>query len=400
MITEAELTDLLADIESARIERTSSTSNTDKFAQAVCAFANDFPGTGKPGYLIVGVDDAGKPTGLAVTDELLRNLAGLRSDGNIQPLPAICVARFQLPQGEVAVVETMPSALPPVRYKGRVWIRVGARRAVATEHEETILMERRVSSALTFDALPCLDSTLTDLPEDRFVLSYLKQAVSEETIAENNRPLRHQLAGLRLFDLKNDCPTNAGILVLGDNPTRYLPGAYVQFVRFQGTDEATEVVDEKRAMGDLRTVLQTLDLLLDVHIRQWPVAVTAMREEARFDYPRVAVREFLVNAVMHRSYQSTSPVRLMWFADHLRVHSPGGLWGEARADNFPHQVAYRNPVIAEAIRVLGYANRFGMGVVRAQKALELNGNPPAEFTFDPSSVTIVVRQKGREEYRS
>lgn len=397
MITEAELVGLLADMESDRVERTSSTNNTDKFAQAVCAFANDFPNSAQPGYLIVGVDDAGHPTGLTVTDELLRNLGGLRSDGNIQPLPAISLARFRLPQGEVAVVETMPAALPPVRYKGRVWIRVGARRAVASDHEEAILMERRVSSALTFDSLPCLDSTLADLSEDRFVLSYLKQAVSEEIIAENQRSLRHQLASLRLFDIKSDCPTNAGILVLGDHPTRYLPGAYVQFVRFRGTDMTSDVADEKRAMGDLRTVLQTLDLLLEVHFRQWPVAVTSMREEMRYDYPRVAVRELLVNAVMHRSYQSTSPVRLLWFSDHLRVISPGGLWGEARVDNFPHQVAYRNPVVAEAIRVLGYANRFGMGVIRAQKSLELNGNPPAEFSFDPSGVTAVVRQGMRDE---
>ncbi len=187
MITEAELIGLLADMESDRVERISSTNNTDKFAQAVCAFANDFPNSARPGYLIVGVDDAGHPTGLTVTDELLRSLGGLRSDGNIQPLPAISLARFRLPQGEVAVVETMPAALPPVRYKGRVWIRVGARRAVASEHEEAILMERRVSSALTFDSLPCLDSTLADLSEDRFALSYLKQAVSEETIAENQR---------------------------------------------------------------------------------------------------------------------------------------------------------------------------------------------------------------------
>jgi len=391
MITQAELMTMLSDLESFRVERTTSTNNTDKFSQAVCAFANDFSGSGEPGYLIVGVDDSGQPVGLNVTDELLRNLTDLRSDGNIQPLPAINVARFQLAGGDVAVVETLPSGLPPVRYKGQVWIRVGARRAIASEHDELILMQRRVSAAKTFDMLPCLESTLADLSEDRFVLAYLRQAVSEETIAENNRSLRHQLASLRLFDLKNDCPTNAGILILSDRPTHYLPAAYVQFVRYSGDDEGSDVLDENRAMGDLRSVLRTLDLLINVNIRQWPVEVTAMREEMRYDYPRLAIRELLVNAVMHRNYQSTSPVRLLWFRDHVRINSPGGLWGEARADNFPDQVAYRNPVIAEAMRVLGYANRFGMGVTRARKALELNHNPPAEFSFDPGAVDVVLR---------
>ena len=197
MITEAELHSLLADLESDRVERTISTSNTDKFAQAVCAFANDFPAHCKPGYLLIGVKDDGQPSGLKVNDDLLQTLGSLRSDGNIQPMPALAVSRFPLPAGDVAVVEVLPADLPPVRYNGRVYIRVGPRRATATEQEERILTERRISHALTFDALPCLDSSLADLSEDRFRLTYLRHAVSEEVIAENGRPLKQQLASLR-----------------------------------------------------------------------------------------------------------------------------------------------------------------------------------------------------------
>lgn len=85
MLTPQELQPLLNDIESDRVERTTSASNTDKFAQAVCAFANDLPNHRQPGYLVVGVDDKGIPAGLQVTDQLLQNLGALRSDGNIQP---------------------------------------------------------------------------------------------------------------------------------------------------------------------------------------------------------------------------------------------------------------------------------------------------------------------------
>jgi ATP-dependent DNA helicase RecG len=90
MITENQLKQLLSDLESDRVERTVSTSKTDKFAEAVCAFANDFPNHGQPGYLLIGVDDNGAPNGLRVTDDILKNLAALRSDGNIQPMPASC----------------------------------------------------------------------------------------------------------------------------------------------------------------------------------------------------------------------------------------------------------------------------------------------------------------------
>ena len=253
----------------------------------------------------------------------------------------------------------------------------------ATEQEERILTERRVAHARSFDALPCLESTLADLSEDRFILTYLRRAVAEDVIAENRRSLKHQLASLRFFDLRQDCPTYAGILLLADQPTYYLPGAYVQFVHYAGPDSASEVLDEKRASGDLRTVLQTLDLLLDVNLRQRPVAVSTLREEMVVDFPRVAIRELLLNAVMHRNYQANSPIRFYWFSDHIRIDNPGGLYGDVSPENFPNAVDYRNPIIAEATRVLGYTNRFGQGIARATKALELNGNPPPEFSFDP-----------------
>ena len=397
MITVTELTSLLADLDSDRIERTTSTTNTDKFAQAVCAFANDFPNHRQPGYLLIGVTDDGQPSGLKVTDELLLNLSALRSDGNIQPLPALSVARFSLPDGDIAVVEVNPAHLPPVRYKGRVWLRVGPRRASATEQEELILSERRVSRAQSFDALPCVDSTLTDLSEDRFRLTYLRHAVSEEVIAENGRPLRQQLASLRFFDLAQDCPTHAGILVLADRPVHYLPGAYVQFVRYDGPSLASEVLDEKRAIGDLRTVLQTLDLIVDANLRRHPVAVPdSIREEMIHDYPRIALRELLLNAVMHRNYQSTAPIRFYCFPEHIMIDNPGGLYGEATAESFPRTVGYRNPIIAEAARVLGFTNRFGQGIARTMKALELNGNPPAKFEFDQTSFRVTIRQRPRQ----
>ncbi len=109
MVSDQELCSLLTDLESGRIERTKSTTNTDKFAEAICAFANDFPNHRQPGYLLVGVNDDGSLSGLKVTDRLLQNLGALRSDGNIRPMPAISVFKQSLRAGDVAVVEVLPS---------------------------------------------------------------------------------------------------------------------------------------------------------------------------------------------------------------------------------------------------------------------------------------------------
>ena len=173
MITKEEVKTLLADIENERVERTISTNDTDKFAKAVCAYANDLPNKKLPGYLMVGAFDDGKLSGLKVTDEMLRNLAGLRADGNILPKPALMVERFSFPEGDVAVVEVQPSKHTPVKYKGVAYVRIGARKAEANEEEERILREKSEIKSSTFDSTPCLHSTIDDLDLDLFKKEYL-----------------------------------------------------------------------------------------------------------------------------------------------------------------------------------------------------------------------------------
>ncbi len=391
-MTENELDALIAHHEADRVEFTISTKDTDKFSEAVCSFANDLPNHGQPGYLVVGVDEKGRFAGITATDELLRNLAGLRDDGNIQPLPTIAVERVVTAQGEVAVVVVQPSAMPPVRYKGRVCIRIGPRRGYATEQDERILIERRVAQARTFDAQPCLGSALDDLAKPLFLIAYRQQALAPEVIEENKRPLEQQLASLRFFDLKRGCPTHAGLLLFGLDVRQWLPGAYVQFLRLSGDSLAAPVTNDRELCGDLLTVLRELDALVDAQLVHRPVEQSSLRERTDVAYPRIAVRELLMNAVMHRDYGSTAPLRITWLEDRVEIQSPGGLYGEASPENFPRQTSYRNPVIAEALKALGYVNRYGRGVIRAQDALAANGSPPAEFQFDGGYVLAIIRR--------
>ena len=257
MLNEIQLQALLADLESDSCERTESTTNTDKFGQAICAFANDLPNHRRPGYLLIGVKDDGSLAGIKVTDDLLKNLAGIRSDGNILPQPMMTVTKFSLTGGDVAVVEVQPSDLPPVRYKGRVHIRVGPRKAIANEQEERVLSERRVALAKSFDAQPCLEAKIDDLALGQFD-AYRREAVDAETIAANHRPLEQQLASLRLYDPDRGCATHAGLLLVGKNPRFFLPGAYVQYLELPGTSLTELPVDQAEVAGDLQSVLKEL----------------------------------------------------------------------------------------------------------------------------------------------
>ncbi len=390
MLTGTELLALLGDLESDRVERTVSTSDTDKFSQAVCAFSNDMPAHNKAGYLLIGVRDNGTLSGLKADDNSVKNLGGMQSDGKIRPQPSIQVNVHHLDGGDVIVVEAQPSRLPPVRYKGLVWIRIGPRKSTASEDQERILSDRRASYARSFDALPCLDSALGDLATDLFA-TYRLAAVDASVIAENHRDIELQLSSLRFFDLKNQCPTNAGILLFGINPLAWMPGAYVQFLRVRGTTLSDSIGSEKELSGDLGSVLRRLDDLLDAYVDTTPVPVTALREELSTNYPRAALRELLLNAVLHRDYQSTAPVRFYWFDDRVEIQNPGGLYGEATRENFPKQNSYRNPVIAETMKTLGYVNRYGRGVVTARQAMKDSGLPEPEFFFDPGYFLVTLR---------
>ena len=392
MLTIAELRALLTDRESDRVELTVSTKNTDKFGEAICAFANDFPNHRQSGYLVVGARDDGAVSGLNVTDSLLKDLGALRSNVNIEPLPAMTVQKYTLPEGEVAVVEVVPSDLPPVRYKGRVWIRVGPSRRSANQQEERILIEKRTALQQTFDVRPCTGCTMDDLIPTLFLVTYLPHAVERAVIEENERAIDEQMASLRFYDLAADCPTNAGALLFARDPLRWLPGASVQFVRWAGTTMADEPVGEIRFRGDLITVLGELQRFVSLPAPARPVAATALRERTVADYPSVAIRELLLNAIMHRSYESNAPVRFYWYEDRMEIQSPGGLYGMASPENFPRQTDYRNPVVSEALATLGYVNAFGRGVVRAQDALRRNGNPEAEFTFEATHVLATIRR--------
>ena len=392
MLTPEFVQQLLSDLESDRVERTVSTTNTDKFAQAICAFGNDYPGHRQPGYLMVGAADDGGLSGLTVTDELLRNLAAIRSDGNVLPPPAMTVEKVVLPAGELAVVTVQPSTVPPVRYKGRVHIRIGPRKGIASEQEERILSERRASLLTTFDAQPVPDASLGDLTM-RLFDEYRMQTVDAEVIEANHRTTEEKLASLRCFDLRAGRPTVAGLLLFGTNPRYFLPGAYVQFLRFPGTTLTDRPDDEREISGDMRTIVETVRQKIVAFNAVQSTAGEGFRDQPRPDYPEWALRELFHNAVIHRDYQSNTPIRFYWFSDRIEIQSPGGLYGEVTAATLTRRNSYRNPVIAEAMKAMDYVNRYGYGIQRAQDLLAANGNPPAEFEIDDRVFLVTLRRR-------
>lgn len=107
-----------------------------------------------------------------------------------------------------------------------------------------------------------------------------------------------------------------------------------------------------------------------------------------------------MNAVCHRDYTGNSPVQFYQYDDRIEILNPGGLYGKANSQNFPRVNDYRNPIIAEGMRVLGYVNRFSRGVFEVQDRLEENGNGLPEFDLDLVTAFLVkekISPKGAED---
>jgi ATP-dependent DNA helicase RecG len=230
-----------------------------------------------------------------------------------------------------------------------------------------------------------------------FEQEYLPNAFAPDIIAANDRTYEQRLAACKMVaDAGNPVPTVLGLLVLGMSPRDWLPGAYVQFLRIQGTDLSEPVVDAAEIDGPQGQVIRRLDEKLDAH-NTVAVDLTSQSTETRSTpYPRVALQQLTRNAIMHRAYEGTNaPIRVYWFDDRVEIHNPGGPFGTVTAENFgrPGVTDYRNPHLAEAMKVLGFVQRFGVGIATARRELLKNGNPPLEFRVESSVVLALVSKK-------
>ena len=402
-LTDRELLEIISGIESDRAEFKESLSGDSptRIREAICAFANDLPQYEKQGVVFVGVRNNGTIKGLSVTDELLRQLADMKTDGNILPPPTLAVEKRVLGGKEVAVVTVQPSDSPPVKFKGVIHIRIGPRRGIATKQDERILNEKRQSGNLTFDLQPIPTSSVSDLNLTQFENEYLPQAFAPEILAANERTLEERLGATKMIVSVNEqVATVLGILALGKSPQDYLPGAYVQFLRIAGSELSDEILDSEDIRGPVPDLLRRLDDKLIAHNRIAVDFTTDVLEQRTELYPIPALQQITRNAVMHRTYEATNaPVRVSWFNDRIEVLSPGGAYGVVTAANFgqPGLTDYRNPNLAGAMRTLGYVQRFGVGIPTARRLLKEAGHPAPEFEIHDTHVQVTIKSASNPE---
>lgn len=288
-------------------------------------------------------------------------------------------------------MQVTASPSPPVALDGVVWVRVGPSTRRAHREEELRLSERRRAADLPFDQQPIAGSSVADLDLELFRSTYLTAAVSAEVLAENDRPTEQHLSSLRLVTPDTYMPTALGLLAIGFDPSAWIAGAYLQFVRYEGDDPSGPVLDHEEVRSNVIGQLDTLGRLLPTNVRTAVRDLSGFRQADAPDYPLAALRELVINVIIHRTYDaSNAPARILWFDDRAEIISPGGPYGAVTKKNYMNRNDYRNPALAAAMKQLGYVNRFGRGIRLVQHELERNGNPRAEFTVEDTYWGVTV----------
>ena len=395
--TDAELLQIVGTGESDTVEFKESLSGgaPERIREAICAFANDLPDHRKPGLILVGVKDDTTIGTIAITDELLRRLADMKTDGNIVPPPSLTIEKRLLQGKEVAMVKVEPSDSPPVRYRGSIHIRIGPRRGIATAQDESILNEKRRSGDLPFDLCSIPIASVSDLNLVQFRYEYLPQAFSPEILEANDRTLNEQLAATKMITSTDQLTaTVLGILTLGKNPQDFLPGAYIQFLKIDGNALTDDIVDDEAIRGSISDQIRRLDDKLIAHNRIAVDITSGPLEKRTALYPIEAVQQITRNAVMHRTYEATNaPVRVHWYNDRIEVLSPGGAYGRVTVETFGLYgvTDYRNPNLAEAMKILDLVQRFGVGIQIARRLLEEATHPEPEFREIGDNILATIR---------
>ncbi|WEV59052.1 putative DNA binding domain-containing protein [Bifidobacterium sp. ESL0728] len=225
------------------------------------------------------------------------------------------------------------------------------------------------------------------------------------------RPNLAKLDNSRILDLmgmtEDGVPTLAGMLVLGEYPQAFLPQLDIIATTLPGTEIGEVGVSGERFVDNQRidgTLDQQLQGAMDFVRKNIKVSVTITKEGQRVDrpqYPLDAVRELILNALVHRDYSIHTqgmPIQLQIFADRLVVTNPGGLYGRMTVDKLGKaQPDTRNPVIANTMEIMGLTENRYSGIPAVRYLTEAAGLPAPEFESKNGEFRAILRLSKNED---
>lgn len=356
-----ELIDLLSRGEDSRQQFKTDINNADALAAEIVAFSNT-----AGGRIFIGVNDDGSVRGLSGADVarlnmLIANVASQVVRPAVNPL----TENVPHPAGTVLVLSIAEGVNKPYMDKnGAIWVKNGSDKRRATSREE---LQRLFQQAglVHADETPVAGLSAGDVDMPYFETFFEQQF--GEPLAQHNQPLPQLLTNMNLM---NQGQLNvAGGLLFAKSPHYALPAFVVKAVAFVGTQiEDERYIDSRDIVGKLADVFQQTLGFIVANTRA-AQGEQGFNSQGQPEIPRIVLEELVANALIHRDYFVSAPIRVLVFADRVEIISPGHLPNNLTIENIKAGNSnMRNPILASfAAKLLPYRG-LGSGLLRSLRA--------------------------------
>ncbi|MCK5716200.1 MAG: putative DNA binding domain-containing protein [Thiomargarita sp.] len=379
-MTEKELLERINKGETLQTEFKSAKVHPDALAAAFVSFLNS-----AGGVLLLGVEDDKSITGVGDIDKATLRVEHILAHNIIPPATACIeiiakILKITLPKGLDRPYHTQ---------RGQCFIRVNAgKRLAAREEIRRMYMDVRAfyydESTLQNTEINHIDRSTFD---DFLNVAYGYPQDDSRTILERKR-LLHNLKAMQ-----GETLTVAGVLFFSSFPQQHLPIARIDFARFSGLTAETVILDHKTLKGRLSQQLLGMEDVLRLHLLN-KGTIHNFEPETHYEIPLEILREALVNALVHRDYSLSAPIRILMFDDRLEIHSPGNLPNTVTVENIKAGIhVERNPIILSFMAKIGLMTRLGTGILRILSLAKQAELPVPDFIEHESEFVVILYRK-------
>jgi ATP-dependent DNA helicase RecG len=351
----------------------------DEYLKWICGFANANGGT-----IVIGKDDTGKVVGIIDSKKLMeeipnkvRDTLGILVDVNLR----------KTKHGDIIEIGVEPYPYP-VNYKGQYHIRSGStKQELKGAALNKFLLQKK---GKRWDGVPVPKVSVKDLKPETIDFfrkrAFKSQRIDEESLFDSNE---HLIENLQLKE--GEYLKRATILLFHSNPEKFAMGAYVKIGYFESDDDL-KFQDEIH--GNLfEQITKTMDLLFTKYINA-EISYEGINRVEKFEYPKEAVREALLNAIAHKDYSGGVPIQISVYSDKIIFWNEGQLPENWTVKTLFQKHASRpyNPDIANTLFRSGYIESWGRGTIKIIKECKAAGIPEPVFSYDSSDISVEFRK--------
>ena len=322
----------------------------DDYLKWICGFAN-----AQGGLIFIGKDDSGNVVGIddykKLMDDIpnkIRNAIGIMAEVNL----------YEETGKYFIEIVTQPYSVP-ISLRGRYYFRIGSTKQELTGASLNEFLLKK--SGKTWDDVIEPRAGFEDIDE-KTVSTYLKASENAGRLPENERlALPELLEKLRLTE--NGQLKRAALILFGKDPGRFYPNSFVKIGRF-GSNEA-DIKFQETEEGNIIQLLQAVLTQLNHKFLIRPIEFEGMHRIEKGEYPVAAIREMLLNALVHRNYMG-APIQIRVYDDKISIWNEGTLPDGLTLDALKrsHSSRPRNPIIADVSFKGGYIDAWGRGTIR------------------------------------